>query len=63
MSGVASDCSVRPRTEDNQSLPNGAQTAPSSLGAIKGTPRRMEQETKQSLNIQQRRDIKFAPLL
>jgi hypothetical protein len=30
-------CPVRPRTESNQCLPNGAQTAPSCLGAIKGT--------------------------
>jgi hypothetical protein len=47
----------------NQSLPNGTLTAPSCLGAIKGTPRRMEQHTKHSLNIQQCRDIEFTPLL
>jgi hypothetical protein len=32
MSGDAPDCPVRPRTEGNQSLPNGAPTAPRSLG-------------------------------
>jgi hypothetical protein len=53
---------VRPRTEGNQGLPNGTQTAPSCLGAIKGTPRRMEHNTKQSFNIQQRRDIESTPL-
>jgi hypothetical protein len=56
-------CPVRPWTESNQSLPNGTQTAPSRLGAIKEIPRRMEQDTKHSLNIQQRRDIEFTPLL
>jgi hypothetical protein len=38
MSGGAPDCLVRSRTEDNYCLPNGAPTAPSCLGAIKGTP-------------------------
>jgi hypothetical protein len=47
---------VRPRTEGNQSLPNGDPTAPRSLGAIKGTLRRMELYTHQ-LNILQRRDF------
>jgi hypothetical protein len=50
-------------TEGNQGLPNGAPTAPRSLGAIKGTARRMELYTKQSLNILQRRDIEFTPFL
>jgi hypothetical protein len=63
LSGGAPDCPVRPRTEGNQGLPNGTPTAPSSLGAIKGTPRRMKQNTKQLLNIQQCRDIEFTPLL
>jgi hypothetical protein len=31
------DSLVYPRTEGNQGLPNGAPTAPKSLGAIKGT--------------------------
>jgi hypothetical protein len=42
LSGGAPDCPVRPRIEGNQSLPNGTLTAPSCLGDIKGTPRRME---------------------
>jgi hypothetical protein len=53
----APDCPVRPWIEGNLGLSNGAPTAPSSLGAIKGTPRRMEQKTKHPLNILQRRDI------
>jgi hypothetical protein len=51
MSGGASDCPVRQPTEGKNCLPNGDPTAPSCLGAIKGTPRRMEQYTKPSLNI------------
>jgi hypothetical protein len=54
LSSGAPDCPVHPRTEGNQSLPNGILTTPSCLGAIKGTSRRMEQYTKPSLNIQQR---------
>jgi hypothetical protein len=42
MSGGAPDCSVRPRIEGKNCLPNGAPTDPSCLGAIKGTPRHME---------------------
>jgi hypothetical protein len=52
-----------PTIEGNQGLPNGTQTAPSCLVAIKGTPRRIEDYTKQSLNIQQRQDIEFTLLL
>jgi hypothetical protein len=33
---------VHPRTEGKHGLPNGAPTVPRSLGAIKGTPWRME---------------------
>jgi hypothetical protein len=51
MSGGAPNCPVRQRTEDKNCLPNGDPTAPSYLGAIKGTPRRMEQEAKPPLNI------------
>jgi hypothetical protein len=52
----APDCPVHSRTEGNQSLPNGAPTAPRSLGAIKGTPRRMKHHTKHHLNILRHRD-------
>jgi hypothetical protein len=58
-SGGASDCPVRPQTEGNYGLPNRAPTAPSCLGAIKGTPRCMEQYTKHLLNILRRRDFAF----
>jgi hypothetical protein len=51
MSGGAPDCVERQRTEGKNCLPNGDPTAPSCLGAIKGTPRRMEQYTKPRLNI------------
>jgi hypothetical protein len=54
---------VRPRTESNYDLPNGAPTAPSCLRAIKGTPRCMEQYTKQPLNILRRRDLAFTHLV
>jgi hypothetical protein len=47
----ALDGLVHLRTEGNNCLPNGAPTSPSYLGAIKGTPRRMEQYTKPPLNI------------
>ena len=53
----APDSPVHPRTEGNQGLPNGTPTARSSLGAIKGTLRRMELHTKHQLNILQRRDF------
>jgi hypothetical protein len=52
----APDCHVRLRTEGNNCLPNGAPSTPSCLGAIKGTPRRMEQNTKPLLNILRRLD-------
>jgi hypothetical protein len=51
MSGGAPDCPVRQRKEGKNCPPNGAPTPPSCLGAIKGTPRRMKQNTKPSLNI------------
>jgi hypothetical protein len=44
-------------------LRNGASTAPSCLGAIKGTPRRMEQYTNHLLNILRRRYLTFAHLI
>jgi hypothetical protein len=42
MSGGAPDCPVRQPAEGKNCLPNGVPTAHSYLGAIKGTPRRME---------------------
>jgi hypothetical protein len=56
MSGGAPDCPVHHPTEGKNCLPNGAPTTPSCLGAIKGTPRRMEQNTKPPLNILRRLD-------
>jgi hypothetical protein len=56
LSGGAPDCPVCPRTEGNYCLPNGAPMAPSSLGAIKGTPRCMERHIKHLLNILRRLD-------
>jgi hypothetical protein len=46
MSGGAPDYPVRHPTEGKNCLPIGTSTAPSCLGAIKGTPRRMEHHTK-----------------
>jgi hypothetical protein len=57
MSGGALDFPVRHPTEGKNCLPNGTPTAPSCLGAIKGTPRRMEHNTKHSLNILRRLDF------
>jgi hypothetical protein len=56
MSGGAPDCLVRHPIEGKNCLPNGIATTPSCLGAIKGTPRRMEHYTKYSLNILRRLD-------
>ena len=54
---------MRPRTESNYGLPNGALTAPSCPGAIKVTPRCMEQDTKHPLNILRRWDFAFMHLV
>jgi hypothetical protein len=51
VSGGAPDCPVRPATEGKNCLPGMLSTAPSCLGAIKGTPRRMEKTTKHPLSI------------
>jgi hypothetical protein len=48
---VYSDCPVRHPTESNFGLPCWPPTAPSCLGAIKGTHRRMEETPKHSLSI------------
>jgi hypothetical protein len=44
-------CPVRQATEGKNCLPGLLSTAPSCLGAIKGTPRRMEENTKHPLSI------------
>jgi hypothetical protein len=49
--GGAPDCPVLHSTEGKIGLPSWPPTAPSCLGAIKGTPRRMEQITKLAKNI------------
>jgi hypothetical protein len=54
--GGAPDCPVRQPKEGKNCLPIGSPTAPSCLGAIKGTPRRMQQNTKHSLVILRRLD-------
>jgi hypothetical protein len=51
LSGGAPDCPVRHSTEGRNCLPSWPPTAPSCLGAIKGTPRRMEESPKHSLSI------------
>jgi hypothetical protein len=51
MSGGASDCPVRHPTEGKNCLPGMPPTTPSCLGAIKGTPRRMEELPKHTLSI------------
>jgi hypothetical protein len=51
LSGGAPECPVRHSTEGKDSLPCWSSTAPSYLGAIKGTPRRMEELHKHSLSI------------
>jgi hypothetical protein len=50
------DCPVRHPTEGKISLPRMPPTAPSCLGAIKGTPRRMEEASKHSLIIPKHQD-------
>jgi hypothetical protein len=46
----APGCPVRQATEGKNCLPGMHPTTPSCLGAIKGTPRRMEEYTKHSLS-------------
>jgi hypothetical protein len=46
-----SDCPVHHPTEGKFGLPSWPPTAPSCLGAIKGTPRRMDELPKHSLSI------------
>jgi hypothetical protein len=58
----APDCPVRPTTEGKDGLPDLLSTAPSCLGAIKGTPRRMEEKTKYSLSTLDHSHINLAHL-
>jgi hypothetical protein len=60
VSGGAPDCPVRQATEGKNCLPGMLSMAPSCLGAIKGTPRRMEEHTKHSLSIPKHQDFKSA---
>jgi hypothetical protein len=60
LSGGAPDCPVRHSTEGKDSLPCWPPTAPSCLGAIKGTPRRMEETPKHSLSILKHPDSTLA---
>jgi hypothetical protein len=56
----APDCPVRPTTEGKYGLPDLFSTAPRCVGAIKGAPRRMEEDTKHSYNIPKHQDIDLA---
>jgi hypothetical protein len=51
LSGGAPDCPVRCSAEGKDVLQSLPPKAPSCLGAIKGTPRRMEETSKHSLSI------------
>jgi hypothetical protein len=63
VSGGAPDCPVRQATEGKNCLPGMLSTAPSCLGAIKGTPRRMEEHTKHSLSIPKHQDFDSVHLI
>jgi hypothetical protein len=63
VSGGAPDCPVRQATEGKNCLPRMHSTASSCLGAIKGTPRRMEKDTKHSLSIPKHQDFDSAHLI
>jgi hypothetical protein len=63
MSGGAPDCPVCHPIEGKNCLPGMSPTAPSCLGAIKGTPRRMEEIYKHSLIISKHQDFILAHLI
>jgi hypothetical protein len=63
VSGGAPDCLVRQATEGKNCLPGMLSTAPGYLGAIKGTPRRMEDKTKHSLSIPKHQDFDSVHLI
>jgi hypothetical protein len=56
VSGGAPDCPMRQATEGKNCLSGMLSMAPSYLGAIKGTPRCMEEYTKHSLSIPKHQD-------
>jgi hypothetical protein len=60
VSGGAPDCPVHQSTECKICLPGLLSTAPSCLGAIKGTPRRMKEYTKHTLSILDHSHFVFA---
>jgi hypothetical protein len=60
VSGGAPDCPVHQPTEGKNCLPGLLSTAPSCLGAIKGTPRRMKEHTKHTLSILDHSHFDFA---
>jgi hypothetical protein len=60
VSGGAPDCPVHQSTEGKICLPGLLSKAPSCLGAIKGTPRRMEKNTKHTLSIFDHSHLVFA---
>jgi hypothetical protein len=60
VSGGAPDCPVRQAIEGKNCLLELLSTAPSCLGAIKGTPRRMEENTKHYLSIPKHQDFDSA---
>jgi hypothetical protein len=62
VSSGAPDCPVRQATEGKICLPGMLSMAPSCLGAIKGTPRRMEENTKHTLSIPKHQDFDSAHL-
>jgi hypothetical protein len=55
----APDCPMHHPTEGKFGLPSWPPTAPSCLGAIKGTPRRMEENTKLTRHILRLLDFAF----
>jgi hypothetical protein len=59
----APDCPVREATEGKICLPGMLSTAPSCLGAIKGTPRRMEEHIKHTQSIPKHKDLDSAYLI
>jgi hypothetical protein len=63
VSGVHRTVRCASRQKARSAFPDCSQTAPSCLGAIKGSPRRMEDNTKHSYNIPKHQDIDSAPLI